>query len=107
MSGSISGSNNQGANLYWLGASWQLTQALTLSGAAYFQDFNNPGNNPWIFSLNADYALSKRSRPYNSLGYVKNKGTSNLGFYDSGKSFGNTNPGQNQLGVVVGMRHIF
>lgn len=82
-------------------------QALTLSGAAYFQDFNNTGNNPLTFSLNADYALSKRSRLYNSLGYVKNKRTSNLGFYDSGKSFGNTSPGQNQLGVVVGMRHIF
>lgn len=104
--GSIAGFGNQGSNLYWAGASWQFSPAWTFSGAAYLQDFRNTGNDPWLFSLNADYALSKRSHLYTSVGYVKNKGTSNLGFYDSGKSFGNTNPGQNQFGVTVGMRHI-
>lgn len=105
--GSVAGAANQGSNLYWLGANWQLTPAITLAGAAYFQDFRNTGSDPWLFAFNADYAFSKRTHAYTSLGYTKNKGAANLGFFDSGKSFGNANPGQNQLGAVVGVRHIF
>ncbi len=105
--GSIAGASNQGGNLYWTGVNWQATPALALAAAAYYQDFKNTGNDPWLFTLNADYAFSKRTRAYASLGYIKNKGTSNLGFYDNGKTFGNTNPGQNQFGVTIGLRQVF
>lgn len=105
--GAATGGSNQGSNLYWAGASWDVTPVVTLAGAAYFQDFRNTGSDPWLFALNADYAFSKRTHLYASLGYTKNKGTSNLGFFDAGKSFGNTNPGQNQAGAVVGIRHSF
>ncbi|WP_427308707.1 porin [Cupriavidus sp. H39] len=105
--GSIAGNQNQGSNLYWAGVNWQVTPAIVLTGAAYYQDFKNTGSDPWLFVLNADYAFSKRTHAYSSIGYTKNKGTSNLGFFDSGKSFENTNPGQNQLGAVIGVRHSF
>ncbi|CAG9183396.1 porin [Cupriavidus pinatubonensis] len=105
--GAAPGAANQGSNLYWLGASWQATPALGLSVAAYYQDFKNTGSDPWLFAANADYAFSKRTRAYLSVGYTKNKGNSNLGFFDAGKSFGNTNPGQNQTGAVIGLRHSF
>lgn len=105
--GAAPGIGNQGSNLYWAGVNWQVTPAVTLAGAAYFQDFRNTGSDPWLFALNADYAFSKRTHLYASLGYTKNKGSANLGFFDSGKSFGNANPGQNQAGAVIGVRHSF
>lgn len=105
--GAIAGDDNQGSNLYWVGTRWQVTPAVYVSGAAYYQDFKNTGNDPWLIAAIADYAFSKRTHIYATAAYTINKGTSNLGFYDGGKAFGNTNPGQNQFGFIVGMRTVF
>jgi predicted porin len=95
----------QRSNLWWTGLAWQVTPAMSLSGAAYYQDFADSGSNAWLFAASADYAFSKRTDVYLNVGYTLNKGTANLGLTASG--FGSTLTGANQLGVVAGLRHKF
>jgi len=103
-------STNSASNLYWLGLGYQLTPALSLSGAAYFQDYRNTSADPWQFVATADYALSKRTDLYASVSYVKNKSGSQLGvdgFNSTTTSQNNVLNGGNQIGAVVGVRHKF
>ncbi|MGO4280598.1 Outer membrane protein (porin) [Cupriavidus sp. OV038] len=91
------------SNVYWLGGLYRVTPALSLTGAAYYTDANDSGNDPWMFVLSADYSFSKRTDAYLNVGYVRNKGTSNLGLSGVGTAVA----GQNQTGAVVGVRHRF
>ncbi|WP_225934295.1 MULTISPECIES: porin [unclassified Cupriavidus] len=101
------------SNLYWLGAGYQLTPALSLTGAAYYQDFRNSGADPWSFVVSTDYAFSKRTDAYFNVSYTKNKDGSNLGVSSGqtgnqgGSGFGTTQGSYNQFGAVVGVRHKF
>ena len=98
------------SNLYWLGMGYQLTPALSLTGAAYYQDFRSSGADPWSFVASADYAFSKRTDAYLNVAYTKNKDGSTLGLGGSGAAgsgFGTTNGSANQFGAVVGVRHKF
>ncbi|WP_029048037.1 porin [Cupriavidus sp. amp6] len=90
-------------NLYWLGANYKFTPAFTLTGAAYYTDARTDSKDSWMFVLNADYALSKRTDAYLLLGYVNNKGNATFGVTGAA----NTMPGQNQTGAMLGMRHRF
>lgn len=90
-------------NLYWLGAQYRFTPALTLTGGAYYTDARSNSNDSWLFVLNADYALSKRTDAYVLLGYVNNKGNATFGVTGTP----NTLPGANQTGAMVGVRHRF
>ena len=104
------GVNNGTANLYWLGLAYQLTPAFSLSGAAYYQDFRSTGADPWQFVLTGDYALSKRTDVYTSLSFVKNKDGSALSVgdgYGTSAATSPVQPGKNQFGAVVGVRHKF
>ncbi|WP_439892480.1 porin [Ralstonia sp. 25C] len=96
------------SNLYWLGAGYQVTPALSLTGTAYYQNFKTAGTgNPWLFVVGSDYALSKRTDAYLNLAYAKNSNGTNLGvagFGDVDSAPGNNN---NQMGAVVGLRHKF
>ena len=99
------------SNLYWLGAGYQATPALTLTGTAYYQNFKTTGaGNPWLFVVGGDYALSKRTDAYLNLAYAKNSSNAALplGVNGIGDVFtsadGSTN---NQMGAVVGIRHKF
>lgn len=98
------------SNLYWLGAGYQLTPALSLTGAAYYQDFRNTGADPWSFVVSTDYAFSKRTDAYFNVAYAKNKDGSTLGLSGTGAAgsgFGATRGSSNQFGAVVGVRHKF
>jgi predicted porin len=100
------------SNLYWLGAGYQLTPALSLTGAAYYQDFRNTKADPWSFVVSTDYAFSKRTDAYFNVAYTKNKDGSTLGVASSssgagGSGFGTTQGSYNQFGAVVGVRHKF
>ncbi|AZG13230.1 MULTISPECIES: porin [Cupriavidus] len=101
------------SNLYWLGMGYQLTPALSLTGAAYYQDFNNTGADPWSFVVSTDYAFSKRTDAYLNVSYAKNKDGSTLGVSSggpgaiAGSGFGTTQGSANQFGAVVGVRHKF
>ena len=106
--GTTAGSGVSGSNLYWAGLAYQLTPAFSLTGAAYYQDFRNTGADPWQFVVTGDYALSKRTDVYTSLSYAMNKDGSSLGVggFNSGTTF-NVEPGKDQFGAVVGVRHKF
>jgi len=103
---------NTASNLAWAGLGWQLSPALSLTGAAYYQNLRNANaGNPWQFVALADYALSKRTDLYTSVSYALNSGKSSLGvngFNDQlGTSSEGVQPGSNQFGAVVGIRHKF
>lgn len=103
MRNELTGGTARHDNLYWLGALYRFTPAFTLTGAAYYNNARTDSNSAWMFVVNADYALSKRTDAYALLGYVNNKGNASYGM--SGAA--NTLPGQNQTGAMVGVRHRF
>ncbi|SDC99957.1 Outer membrane protein (porin) [Cupriavidus sp. YR651] len=101
-----------GSNFYWLGVVYKLTPAFSLMGTAYYQDFRQTGSDPWQFVLTGDYALSRRTDVYASVSYALNKDNSQLGVngYNSGSgttAVFNVEPGKNQFGAVMGVRHRF
>lgn len=87
----------------YIGASYQLTPALALTGAFYYDDIDNKngiaGNDGKRYTgvLLAEYALSKRTQVYGTVDYNKVKDGAITEM--PGKS--------NQTGVAVGIRHIF
>lgn len=91
-------------NLFWLGASYALTPALTLSTSAYVTDDRRSGQDPWSLVGNLDYAFSRRTDAYLTVGYVKNKDGSRVGLNGPQTSIG---PGMSQFGAVAGIRHKF
>lgn len=98
------------SNLYWAGARYQLTTALSLAGAAYYTDVRGSGADPLMFVASTDYAFSKRTDLYFNIGYVRNKDGSQLGLNGLNSGSGapvNVVPGDNQTGVVLGIRHKF
>lgn len=98
------------SNLYWAGLRYQLTSALSLAGAAYYTDVRGSGADPLMFVASTDYAFSKRTDLYFNVGYVRNRGGSQLGVNGFNASSGtpvNVVPGDNQTGVVLGVRHKF
>ncbi|WP_427311591.1 porin [Cupriavidus sp. H39] len=99
---------NSTSNLYWLGLGYQLTPAFSLSGAAYYQDFRKTDADPWQFVITADYALSKRTDVYTSLSYALNDNGSTLGVNGfNSQVAGSVQPGKDQFGAVIGLRHKF
>jgi predicted porin len=105
--GALPGPANQGSNLWWTGAIWQAGRALTLSAAAYYQDYRNTGGDPWLFVVMGKYAFSKRTDAYLSFGYAMNRENSNMGLGNGAAGFGNTPAGSNQFGGAIGIRHVF
>ncbi|WP_354683853.1 porin [Cupriavidus necator] len=103
---------NTVSNLGWAGVGYQVSPALSVSGSAYYQNLrqSNAGN-PWLFVALVDYALSKRTDLYTTVSYALNRGKSNLGvngFNDQlGTSSEAVQPGANQFGAVIGIRHKF
>ncbi len=91
-------------DLFWLGYRYQATPALTLTGAGYVFNNRRNGQDPWELVASANYAFSKRTDAFLTVGYVHNKGDSNLGL----NGFGSTiKPGENQTGVSLSIRHKF
>lgn len=105
---------NSTSNLYWAGLAYQMTPAFSVTGAAYYQDFRRSGADPWQFVLTGDYALSKRTDIYTSLSYTLNKDGSALGVSGfnvpatatTAGTF-NVEPGKDQFGAIIGVRHKF
>jgi predicted porin len=103
-------------NHEWLGAIWQTTPALAVTGAVYHANANHGNGNGTLYTLGANYSLSKRTLLYSELAYLHNSSTSNLGL-DSGLYGPNsnndpvngsptsTNPnyGKSQFGVITGI----
>jgi len=102
------------SSLYWAGLGYKVAPALTLTGAAYYQNMkqlSNAKTNPWLFVALADYALSKRTDVYLQAAYAMNQADNGLastltldGF--TGKTFASGEK-TNQFGTMVGIRHRF
>lgn len=91
------------ADLYWAGAKWKIYPAFTLAAAAYYTNSRASGADPWMFTVAGTYAFSKRTSLYAAGAYARNKEGSNLGV----GGYGTVMPGENQLGVVLAIRHSF
>lgn len=103
-------------NQEWAGAQWTATPAVQLTGAVYHANANNGNGNATLYTVSGAYLLSKRTRLYSEVGYIRNSSTSNLGL-DSGlyganinndpvnASSSNSNPnyGHSQVGVFAGI----
>ncbi|WP_454752580.1 porin [Cupriavidus necator] len=101
------GQATQRSNLWWAGARWQAVASLTLNAGAYYQDFAGTNADPWLFVASADYAFSKRTDAYLTIGYTKNRNGSSLGLGAGSVGFGTVMGGANQFGTVIGLRHKF
>lgn len=108
--GNIGNMAANGTNLYWAGLRYTATSALTLTGAGYYTDSRNSSADPLMLVASADYSLSKRTDVYMNVAYAWNRGDSQLGLNGYNPRVGaatNVEPGKNQTGVVVGVRHRF
>ncbi|SAL28782.1 porin [Caballeronia humi] len=107
-------------NHEWVGAIWQTTPALAITGAVYHANANNGNGNATLFTLGGTYSLSKRTLLYTELGYVRNSSTSNLGLngglygantnddpVNGSASSSNPNYGKSQFGVIAGLATSF
>ena len=93
------------ADLFWIGAGYQLTPALSLSGAAYWLNDRRANGDAWSASLLLDYAFSKRTDVYAQVAYIRNDDGSRIGLNGPSTTIGAA--GTNQLGAVMGVRHKF
>ncbi|UBM09155.1 porin [Cupriavidus metallidurans] len=101
--------NHVRSNLWWTGLGYQVTPALSLTGAVYYQAFHQTSADPWTLVASADYALSKRTDLYLNMAYAINKKDNDRGIVSVVGVSNADQPinGQNQFGAVVGIRHKF
>lgn len=91
------------SDMYWLGASYDVTPAFTMYGAVYKQNIKGGTDaDPILFSLRAQYALSKRTTAYLAGGYAKARNGQNVSLSRDVVGYGN-----NQVGVTAGLQHRF
>jgi len=100
------GSRTPRSELWYLGASYEITPAFTLAGQGYYLKFHSSDNRATLFALRGTYSFSKRTSVYATTGFINNGGQ--LALSVSGGAAG-SNPAQggNQFGAMVGVKHIF
>ncbi|NTX26966.1 porin [Burkholderia pyrrocinia] len=104
----------------WAGARWEISPTTSVTGAIYHANANRGNGNATMYTLSGGYQLSKRTRLYTELGYLRNSATSNLGL--NGGSYGantnndpvngnasslNPNYGHSQFGAFAGVATLF
>lgn len=100
------GSVTPRSELWYLGASYDITQAFNLAGQGYYLKFHNSDNKALLFALRGTYSFSKRTSAYATAGYINNDGQ--LAQSVSGGAPGSSpKPGGNQFGTMVGIKHTF
>ncbi|CAG2141667.1 Outer membrane porin protein [Cupriavidus yeoncheonensis] len=100
------GSPTRISDLYYAGASYDITPAVNLAGQLYYQKYHGSDNKAWLYALRGTYAFSKRTSVYATAGFIDNGGQ--LAASVSGGSPGsNPKPGANQFGTMLGIKHIF
>jgi predicted porin len=91
------------SDMYWLGGQYDVTPFFSLFGAVYHQDVKDASDaDPTLFSLRAQYALSKRTVLYMAGGYAMAK-------HDNAVSLSRdlTGAADTQTGVTAGIQHRF
>lgn len=94
------------SNTYWGGVGYQVTPALTLTGAVYYQDIKNVPSgadaDPSLYVLRAKYGLSKRTDLYAAVAYASAKNNKLVGVSRDDAGFGTS-----QNGFIMGVQHRF
>lgn len=105
--------NNEGSatarsQLYYAGLSYDITPAFNLAGQLYHLRFHHSANKAWLAALRGTYALSRRTSAYVTTGFIDNRGQLALSV-SSGSAAGTSAPapGGNQLGAMIGVKHVF
>ncbi len=95
------------SDLWYLGASYPLTEALTLEGQWLDLRYKNVSNyDSTMFVARAIYNLSKRTAVYTQFGRISNDSLATVSV-SGGSPGSNTAPGNSQTGINVGIRHVF
>jgi len=96
------------SNLWSLGVAHPVTQAITLEAQYYHFDYKDSADGGKMLALRGTYAFSKRTTAYATVGALRNDGNARFS-----PSVGVSNTalapvaGQNQTGLMVGLRHAF
>ena len=94
------------SDLWYAGVSHKLTPAITLEGQGYRLDYAANDDAALLFAARAQYAFSRRTSGYVTVGTIDNDGS--LALSVSGGAPGSSPvAGGSQQGVMVGVRHAF
>ncbi len=94
------------SNLWYLGASYNLTPGFIVDGEVFKLDYKASANQATLFALRGTYQFSKRTAVYAMAGEIANDGTLTLGV--SNAAAGATPvAGGSQTGLAAGIRHAF
>lgn len=97
---------NHRFDTYFLNAAYDFSPAFRLDGAVYYTKLKDLGERATYYMARGTYSFSKRTAVYAAVAHVNNGG--NLNFAVSGGSPGSAPAaGQNQTGVMAGLRHRF
>lgn len=100
----VVGTADTRTSMAWIGASYQVSDALQLSASYYKTDVKNSNKDPSSIITLVKYSLSKRTDLYLINSYAMNKNGSNLGVNGFGSDI---IAGKNQFGTMAGIRHTF
>ena len=94
------------SDLWYAGVSHKLTPAITLEGQGYRLDYAANNDAALLFAARVQYAFSRRTSSYVTVGTIDNDGS--LALSVSGGAPGSSPvAGGSQQGVMVGVRHAF
>jgi len=94
------------SDLWWLGASAPVSQAVTLFGGVYYENKHDTGSDPTMFAGKATYNLSKRTWLYAVAATARSKGDN--GTHTPTGVFRDQVPvGAQQSGFGIGVQHRF
>ncbi|PIF39169.1 putative porin [Delftia sp. 60] len=94
------------SDLWYLGASFAATPALTLDAQALDLRFRRSDDGARLFALRAQYSLSKRTTLYATAGHLSNEGALALSVSNAAPGAAPA-PGRSQNGFAAGVRHSF
>ncbi|WP_454711810.1 porin [Cupriavidus nantongensis] len=94
------------SDLFFVGGSYAITPAISVDAEAFHLRFHGSSNKAWLFAARANYAFSKRTTAYGTVGYIDNRGALN---YSVSSAAPGANPasGGNQTGVMLGVKTVF
>ncbi|WP_431189867.1 porin [Cupriavidus oxalaticus] len=95
------------SDLWYGGASYTVTPAFSVDAEVLFLRYHHSANKAWLYAARANYALSRRTTVYGTAGFIDNGGHLALSVSSGGTPAAPPTAGGNQLGAMLGIKHIF
>ncbi|WP_020203796.1 porin [Cupriavidus sp. WS] len=95
------------SDLWYGGLSYAVTPAFSIDGEVLFLRYHDSANKAWLYAARANYAFSKRTSVYATAGFIDNGGQLALSVSSGATPAATPGAGGNQLGAMVGIKHIF